>query len=371
MTVKRSPSNERTKRRYLQFLREVKGRDEASLDAVVKAIERFDEYNRRRDFKKFHIEQARAFKAHLMEQRNARTGAPLSASTINSTLGMLKAFFVWLAGEPEYRARIKYADAEYFNAPENLARVATAHRHKPCPTLAQIRAVLDAMPVQTEIERRDRALVAFAILTGARDRAIVSFKLKHIDIEHELLEQDARQVLTKRAKTFTTWFFPVGEAIQQIVVDWAAFLRTEKGFGPEDPIFPKSRVEPGPDLRFMATGLDRAHWANAHPVRAIFKEAFQKAGMPYFNPHSFRNTLVQLAYELKLNAEQFKAWSQNLGHEQCLTTFSSYGTLPPHRQAEIIRGLASAPPSPPTAITPDFIRQLADQMERASKAGGS
>jgi hypothetical protein len=78
--------------------------------------------------------------------------------------------------------------------------------------------------------------------------------------------------------------------------------------------------------------------ANAHPVRAIFKEAFQRAGLPYFNPHSFRNTLVQLAYELKLNAEQFKAWSQNLGHEQCLTTFSSYGTLPPHRQAEIIRG---------------------------------
>ena len=279
----------------------------------------------------------------MIEQRNARTGAPLSASTINSTLGMLKAFFVWLAGESEYRARIKYADAEYFNAPENLARVATAHRHKPCATLAQIRSVLDAMPAETEIERRDRALIAFAILSGARDRAIVSFKLKHIDLEHELLEQDAREVRTKRAKTFTTWFFPVGVAIQQIVVEWVTFLRTEKGFGPEDPIFPKSRVETGPDLLFKANGLERAHWANAHPVRAIFKEAFRRADLPYFNPHSFRNTLVQLAYELKLNAEQFKAWSQNLGHEHCLTTFSSYGTLPPHRQAAIIRGLASAP----------------------------
>ena len=107
MTVKRSPANERVKRRYLQFLSDVKGRDEASLDAVAKAIERFDEYSRRRDFKKFHIEQARAFKAHLMEQRNVRTGAPLSASTINSTLGILRAFFVWLAGETEYRAPIK------------------------------------------------------------------------------------------------------------------------------------------------------------------------------------------------------------------------------------------------------------------------
>lgn len=371
MTAKRCPSNERTKRRYLQFLEEVKGRDEASLDAVAKAIERFDDYNQRRDFKKFHIEQARGFKADLMQQRNARTGAPLSASTINSTLGMLKAFFVWLAGEPDYRARIKYADAEYFNAPDNLSRVATAHRHRPCPTLGQIRSVLDAMPATTQIERHDRALVAFAILTGARDRAIVSFKLKHIDIEHDLLEQDARDVRTKRAKTFTTWFFPVGDAIQKIVVDWVTFLRTEKGFGPEDPIFPKSRVEPGPDLRFVASGLERAHWANANPVRAMFKEAFQRAGLPYFNPHSFRNTLVQLAYELKLDAEQFKAWSQNLGHEQCLTTFSSYGTLPPHRQAEIIRGLAIAPTSQPAEITPDFIRQLADQMERASKAGGS
>jgi hypothetical protein len=43
----------------------------------------------------------------------------------------------------------------------------------------------------------------------------------------------------------------------------------------------------------------------------------------YFNPHAIRDTLVQLAYDLKLDAEAFKAWSQNLGHESCLTTFSS------------------------------------------------
>lgn len=368
MTTKRTPANERIKRRHLQYLRDARGRDEASLDAVAKAIERFDEYNRRRDFAKFHIEQARGFKAHLVEQRNVRTGQPLSASTVNSTLGILKAFFLWLAGEPEYRARLKYADAEYFNPPDNLARVATARRHKACPTLEQIRTVLAAMPASTEIERRDRALIAFTILTGARDRAIVSFRLKHIDIEHELLEQDARQVHTKGAKTFTTWFFPVGADIQKIVVDWVAFLRAEKRFGTEDPIFPKSRVETGPDLQFRANGLERAPWANANPVRAIFKEAFARAGLPYFNPHSFRNSLVQLAYDLKLDAERFKAWSQNLGHEQCLTTFSSYGTLPPHRQAEIIRGLASPMAEQVAEIGPDLLRQLANQMERANKA---
>jgi integrase len=202
MTSKRHPSNERVKRRYLEFLADVKGRDPASVDTVAKALERFDEYNKRRDFVKFHIEQARGFKAYLIEQRNARTGALLSASTINSTLGGLKAFFVWLAGEPGYRSALRYADAEYFNPPENLTRVATAHRRRPCPTLAQIRTALGAMPAKTDIERRDRTLLAFTILTGARDSATVSFKLKHVDIGNRLLEQDARDVQTKRAKTF-------------------------------------------------------------------------------------------------------------------------------------------------------------------------
>jgi integrase len=48
---------------------------------------------------------------------------------------------------------------------------------KSFPTLAQVREMLDAMPRETEIEKRDHALVAFAILSGARDRAIISFRL--------------------------------------------------------------------------------------------------------------------------------------------------------------------------------------------------
>jgi hypothetical protein len=77
------------------------------------------------------------------------------------------------------------------------------------------------------------------------------------------------------------------------------------------------------------------------PGSRSFREACRLAGLPYFNPHSLRNTLVQIAYDRKLDAEAFKAWSQNLGHENCLTTFSSYGTIPPTRQAEIMRRLAA------------------------------
>ena len=87
--------------------------------------------------------------------------------------------------------------------------------------------------------------------------------------------------------------------------------------------------------------LARAHWSTAAPIRKIFREAFSSAGLPYFNPHSFRNTLVQLGQEVCKTPEQFKAWSQNLGHEKVLTTFLSYGEVACQRQGEIIRDLAT------------------------------
>jgi hypothetical protein len=58
--TKRNAANERIKRRYPVFLKDAKRRDEASIDAAAKAIDRFEEYARRRDFKSFHVEQARA-----------------------------------------------------------------------------------------------------------------------------------------------------------------------------------------------------------------------------------------------------------------------------------------------------------------------
>jgi integrase/recombinase XerD len=302
-------------------LKEAKGRSEPSIDGVAKALNRFETYTRFRDFKAFHIEQVKAFKAHLAEQMNARTGKTLTAATLYSTLGALKAFFQWLAGQPGYKSRISYADAEYFNLSKKEARVATAHRDKDAPTIEQIQHVLTSMPARTDIEKRDRALIAFTLLTGARDGAIASFKLKHVDVGARRISHDARAVKTKRSKTFTTCFFPVGDDICKILVDWVSFLRTERLWGNDDPLFPATEVAMGPDQRFAIVGLSRKHWSNATPIRKIFREAFANAGLPYANPHSFRNTLAQLAYELRLGPEEFKVWSQNLGHESILTTF--------------------------------------------------
>jgi integrase len=337
---KHNPDNERIKRKYFTFLKEAKRHGEPTVDAAAKALSRFEAYTKYRDFKAFHFEQAVAFKKHLADQKGQRSGEKLSKATLHATLTQLKRFFQWLAWQPGYKSRVHYADAEYFNLSDKDTRIATAKRQQKVPTLEQIKYVISKMPVGNEIERRNRALVAFTLLTGARDSAIASLKLKHVDLIEGCVNQDAREVKTKFSKTFSTFFFPVGEDMQGIVTEWVYYLRKQRLWGNDEPLFPATRVALDSDRQFKAAGLSRKHWSNASPVRKIFREAFANAGLPYFNPHSFRNTLVQLGQKVCKTPEQFKAWSQNLGHEQVLTTFLSYGEIEYHRQGEIIRHLA-------------------------------
>lgn len=332
--------NERVKRRYFAYLKEARRYSKASVDVVAKALIRFECYTKFKDFKAFHIQQAIAFKRHLSEQISTQTGKRLSKATILSTLNALKGFFHWLAGQPGFRSRLSYADADYFNLSEKETRIAKATRQPRVPTHDQILHVIRAMPIGSGIERRNRALIAFTLLTGARDGAIASLKLRHVNLAEGCVNQDAREVRTKFSKTFTTWFFPVGDEIRAILDEWLGWLRTEELWGLDDPLFPATRIALGSNRQFEAAGLDRRHWSGAGPIRAIFKEAFEAAGLPYFNPHSFRKTLALLGEQICHTPEEFKAWSQNLGHEKVLTTFSSYGEVAHPRQAAIIRELA-------------------------------
>ncbi len=362
---KHSPANERIKRKYFAYLKEAKRLSEPTVDAAAKALSRFEGYTRYRDFKAFHFEQAIAFKKNLAEQKGQQSGEKLSKATLHATLGQLKRFFQWLAWQPGYKSRLQYSDAEYFNLSDKDTRVATAQREQKVPTLEQIKHVINTMPTKTDIERRNRALVAFTLLTGARDGAIASMKLKHVDLIMDCVNQDAREVKTKFSKTFNTFFFPVGEEIRAIVAAWVSYLRDEKLWGNDDPLFPATCIALGATRQFEAVGLARDHWSNASPIRTIFREAFVSAGLPYFNPHSFRNTLVQLGQDVCMTPEQFKAWSQNLGHEKVLTTFLSYGEVACQRQGEIIRGLAT----PQQATKPDA-NEIADAVFKRLRESG-
>ena len=332
--------NERIKRRYLQFLREAKRADMATVDKAADAILRFERSTGFKPFKRFHIDHAIKFKAQLREGKSETTGKPLSKATVDSTLRAVKAFVHWLAGQQGYKSRISYADAEYFNLNAKDARVAHAERDTPYPTLEQCHHAFAQMPSATPLQRRDKALFAFLMITAARDGAIASLRLKHIDLVQDCVYQDARDVKTKAAKSFTTYFLPVNPSYRETFIDWVTFLRQDLLFGNNDALFPK-QVIGHVDRSFAVTGFAREPYANATAIREAIKGAFVAAGLPAFGPHSFRKTLVKWGDGHFTSREAFKAFSQNIGHDSEITTVGSYLKVSQERQAELMRGRTS------------------------------
>jgi integrase len=364
--MKISAENERIKRDYFQYLREAHGRDEATIDGAAKALARFEDSTGRKPFKRFHREQAVAFKKKLSAAANARTGERLSKATLLGTLRELRAFFFWLAHLPGFKSHIAYADADYFNLPDKDVAVARARRERPVPTVDQVRRVLASMPAATPLERRDRALIAFTLLTGARASALASICLGHVDIAGGFVDQDARTVRTKGSKTFRTFFLPIDEGALAIVADWTTELARDQAWGLGDPLFPATEV--GLDSAhggFAPAGLARRCWRGTGAINEVFRRAFEVADLPYFNPHSFRAMLVRHAMSLDLTPEQMKAWSQNLGHANVMTTLTSYGQVPTHRQGELIRAMAATA----TSATPADQVAVLEALIASMKAG--
>ncbi|WP_426527865.1 hypothetical protein [Bradyrhizobium sp. McL0615] len=130
-----------------------------------------------------------------------------------------------------------------------------------------------------------------------------------------------RAKLDEEQQTTANQFFGVGGSAERIVVDWIAELRRDHLWGNDDPLFPATAIGRNSNRQLAAVGLARAHWATADAVQKIFKQLFGSVGLHGFNPHSFRHALAALGERTCQNPGQFKAWSQNLGHEGAYDVF--------------------------------------------------
>jgi integrase/recombinase XerD len=361
--MKINAKNERIKKQYFEFLKEAKKHSDSTIDNIRKALFRWEEFTKYKDFG-LSKQGAISFKKHLAGVKAKQSGDALSLSTMNSTINILKEFFKWLAYQNGYKKKINIFHVEYLSLSENETRAAKSTGFRAYPTIEQIHKVLEKMPYGTEVEKRNRALIAFLLLTGIRDGAIASLKLKHVDLEHCLVKQDPREVKTKFRKRIDTFFFPVGDMAGNIVMEWFKYLKEEKLYGINDPLFPRTKLEQNKNNGFTAGGLEPIHWNSASQIREVFKIAFELAGLPYFNPHSFRKTIVNLGEKLCKNPEEFKAWSQNLGHESPLTTFTSYGYVDVNRQGDIIRSIGKDHKE-------DSLKQILEQLQKMQSVSGS
>lgn len=334
-----NPVNELVKKQYEDALLHGKHRDPKTVRAVWDAITLFESFTEQADFKTFNRDQAKDFKKWLEKQTN-KEGELLSLSTVRGVLNNIREFFLWLAIHPKYVRKVDGRAVEYLRLSNNDNRAARSSREKTPPTLDELARALAAMPYHTDIKKRDRALFAFLILTCMRDDALVSIRMADVDIAQKTVWQDPKHVRTKFRKGILTAFVtaPIPSA-ETIFMDWYVYARDVLGFTQNDPLFPQTLVIANPEtLSFEVRGLSREPWANAAPVRAIFKQAFANVGLSYFNPHSFRNTIVQWAEKI-CTPYEFKAISQNLGHEHAMTTYNSYGKLSERAQIEAIGNL--------------------------------
>ena len=328
--------NERIKRRYLQYLKTAKRKDPSTVQKAAEGILRFEASTNFTSFKRFHIEQAIKFHDRINAEISNATGKPLSKSTIRSVLAANKGFIFWLADQSGYKSRIRHSDADYFNMDAKGQRIASATRETPYPSMEMARHAFSYMPEASDLDRRNKALFAFLMLTGTRDGAVASLRLKHINIIDGCVYQDARDVKTKNAKTFTTYFLPVDPEYLACFTNWVNHMKRELLFGPNDALFPPAKIKPI-DGAFKVVGFEREIYKNANAIRAVIKEAFIRADLPAFTPHAFRKTLVKWADTRYQTREAFKAFSQNIGHTSVVTTISAYCPVSLEQQRDLIK----------------------------------
>ncbi len=356
--TKYNAANERIKRRYLEWEKEANRKSNSTVTNIQNYLYLYEEYTNFKSFKLFNKKDAIGFKKHLTQKKSKQTGTSVSKTYMLHATRSLKDFFKWLYSQPGYKRNLRVTDIEYFNLSAKDVQIARSAPSKRYPSLEQIEHVIKIMPSETEVEKRNRALICFLILTGCRVSAVASIKLKHVFLEDKRVEQHPEEVRTKYSKKIISYLLPVGELITRGFVEWVYFLKNEKLFGHNAPLFPSTKLTLNENDQFSRQELNTKAWQSTSSIRTIVKEAFKAAGLDYYNPHSFRNTIVQFGYECCKVPEDFKALSQNLGHNKMLTTFDSYGSIDESKQGNIIKRLSNNRKITNEALTNEEIKSI-------------
>ena len=262
--------NERLIYRLQKYFFDIRQRDLKTIDAMLAHIRRFETFASYHRLTDTTIEDAIAFRRALAD----RSGKPLSASSIVHILASLREAFRWLKDQPE-GANIMSDVIECLKAPKAFENAARLPVEKLVLKVDQIRKVILAMPVDTIWQRRDRAILAFLLLSGMRVTAILKLRLRHIDTVEGRIKQDPTEIDIKGDKAMWTSYFPVGSDIAEIFREWISEVEANAA-NDGAYIFPKT-----PNQRRRASAsIFLEHWATADPIRKIIKTAASAVDVP-------------------------------------------------------------------------------------------
>lgn len=333
--------NELAKRKYLVWYKGAEGMSELTIRAVEKAIEKYEDCTQNEDFAMYSLKRAEIFKKYLETNLGKRSGRALNIKSRYAILRHVRNYFAWLSSQPGYKSKIKTSDIAYLQLSKEENRQAIAPSEPKYPNLDQVK-LLCSFPVVTEIDKRDRALIAFTALTGMRDRAVITLPIGCYDpLDHVVKQLPSKGVETKFKKEIYTTLLPIDQTLYDYFNDWYTYLRSECRFVDTEPLFPSTEIGLiSPEHHaYEVKGVSRQFWADAGPMRKIFRDRCNQMGIEYFYPHTFRHFVTNLAEQYISTPEQMKALSQNLGHENIATTYRAYGAITTKKVNEIVRGI--------------------------------
>jgi integrase len=228
-----------------------------------------------------------------------------------------------------------------------LARRESAQALQPAPnrvpSLDELRAIVEAMPARTLINRRDRAIVAASCLFGTRASATASLHVGDVDLDTRHVRQDATRVRVKNSKSQVTKWFPIDEPFEGIVRAWVTEL-LELGCQSSDALFPPDVVLATPKQLTNAARQPVLPWSTEEGVRRAFGRGCDVVGRAYINPHAVRHMLAALGRERCRTVEEEQAWAHNLGHADLSITRNHYAKMTNDRRDVLFETLSNRDP---------------------------
>lgn len=304
-----------------------------TIDQHLAAIRYCEHVTKGKAFIDFRKEDAARVRDDLKRRAISDAVDCLSSSSISHIVSHLEAFFVWLMKQDGYK-RMPKDLPDYFKLPKAILAAAASISIRAFASLKDAEDMLRKMPQTSLIEQRHRAIIATAYLTGLRADTLVSLRIEHVDVENKVVAQDGKVSRAKAGKSLWVKWFPAPEIFVEIVINWLHTL-AQRGFEGNDALFPSADQLNKWRKLSQQVRAPVPVMTTTHAVTDAFAKA-SSHGLPSYLPHSVKDTLAAERDHRPLTAEQRKAWSLNLGHEDERTTEIYYAKMTAERRMELI-----------------------------------
>lgn len=321
-----NPINERIKYEYFQYFVTAGKKSLKTLEQARKSIVEFEKHTSFMPFEGFNRDIAINYRKYLTERKGKRSGELIKVTTLRNLITPLITFLRWYVSQRHFKSKINLTDIDYLELSHNEQHALITTDYKRFPTPEILVKIISNYPQETDMQRRDVAMVAFTMLTAPRVEALRSLKLRHLDIKGRILKQYASDgVKTKFGNNFNTFFFPLIDPIfEKVSMQYVDYVLKDKLFNRNDPIFPKMTPILNQEQEFEHV-LSKEHLEGENAIREAFKRVYEHSNVEYYHPHAIRDTLMQIAYDNNLNTNDMMAWSANFGHKNVNISLRSYG----------------------------------------------